>query len=35
MALPKTIERLEDVPEIVREHYVEKDGVLHADPHGH
>jgi hypothetical protein len=28
MALPKTIERLDDVPEMVREHYSEKDGVL-------
>lgn len=28
MALPKTIERLDDVPDIAREHYSEKDGVL-------
>jgi hypothetical protein len=28
MALPKTIERLDDVPEMAREHYQEKEGVL-------
>ena len=28
MALPKTIERLDDVPEMAREHYGERDGVL-------
>ncbi len=28
MALPKTIDRLEDVPEMAREHYSERDGVL-------
>jgi hypothetical protein len=28
MALPKTIERIEDVPEIVRDYYAEKDGAL-------
>jgi len=27
MALPKTVERLDDIPEIARDHYVEKDGV--------
>lgn len=28
MALPKTIDRLDEVPEIARDHYAEKDGVL-------